>query len=172
MKLNGGRCVGNTLPPLSTIPPNCWGGKRVRMGRCVITCRPVVVALHPPLLSTKTPGNDDARHRSPSSSSPFPAFYPHSHSHPPRPSFPTIPTSCCFHSVVTWRWWRSMWGAFNVWAVVVMWRCRWVLLASSAAGDMAWLAALAWRRRPSSLALLGASDMVSVGGVVGGIWGP
>ena len=53
-----------------------------------------------------------------------------------------------------------------------MWRCRWVLLASSAAGDMAWLAALAWRRRPSSLALLGASDMVSVGGVVGGIWGP
>ena len=33
----------------------------------------------------------------------------------PRLSFPTIPTSCCFHSVAMWRWWRSMGG-------VVMWR--------------------------------------------------
>ena len=86
---------------------------------------------------------------------PPPAFYPHSHSHPPRPSFPTIPTSCCFHSVVTWQWWHSMWGAFDVWAVVVTWRRRWVSLASSAAGDLAWLAALAWCRRPSSSVVVG-----------------
>ena len=101
---------------------------------------------------------------------PPPAFYPHSH--PPHPSFPTIPTSCCFHSVVTWRWWRSMWGAFDIWVVVVMWHRRWVSLASSAAGDMAWLAALAWHCWLSSLALLGASDVASVGGIVGGVWGP
>ena len=72
MKLNGGRRVGNMPPPSSTIPPNCWGGKRVRMGRHVTTCRPVIVALHPPPLSTKTPGNDDTCRRSPSSSSPSP----------------------------------------------------------------------------------------------------
>ena len=65
-----------------------------------------------------------------------------------------------------------MWGAFDVWAVVVMWRRRWVLLASSAAGDVAWLAALVWRCRPLSLALLGASDVALVGGVVGSVWGP
>ena len=55
-----------------------------------------------------------------------------------------------------------MWGAFDIWAVVVTWRRRWVSLASSVAGDMAWLAALA---------LLGASDVVSVGGILGGVWG-
>ena len=65
-----------------------------------------------------------------------------------------------------------MWWVFDVWAVVVTWRHRWAWLASSAAGDVAWLAALAWRHQPSSLALLGAGDMASVGGVVGGIWGP
>ena len=65
-----------------------------------------------------------------------------------------------------------MWGAFDVWAVVVTWHRRWVSLASSAAGDVTWLVALAWHRRPSSLALLGASDVASVGGVVGGVWGP
>ena len=64
-----------------------------------------------------------------------------------------------------------MWGAFDVWVVVVTWCRHWVSLASSAAGDVAWLAALAWRCWPSSLALLGASDVASVGGIVGGVWG-
>ena len=175
MKLNGGRRVVNTPPPSSMIPPNCWGGKRVIKGWRVTTRRPVVVALHPPRLSMKTPGNNDERRHSPSSSSPSPRLL----SPFPFPSPSSILPHHChlhhchlLHSVVMWRWWRSMWWVFDVWAVVVTWRRRWASLVSSAAGDVAWLAALAWRHQPSSLALLGAGDVALVGGVVGGIWGP
>ena len=48
-----------------------------------------------------------------------------------------------------------MWGVFDVWAVVVAWHRHWVSLALSAAGDVAWLAALAWRRRLSSSVVVG-----------------
>ena len=77
----------------------------------------------------------------------------------PHPSIPTIPTSCCFHSVATWRWWRSM-GCVRRVGSVVTWhrsgRC-WRLVT--------------WRRQALSLALslvsLGASDVASFGAVVG-----
>ena len=72
----------------------------------------------------------------------------------PHPSIPTIPTSCCFHSVATWRWWRSM-GCVRRVGSVVTWRRsgrRW--------------RPVTWRRQVSSLALslvsLGASDVASL----------
>jgi len=71
-----------------------------------------------------------------------------------------------------------MWGAFDVWAVVVTWRRRWASLASSAAGDVAWLAVLAWlgagdvASSAVVVGVVGAGDVASVGGVVGGVWGP
>ena len=64
---------------------------------------------------------------------PLPSIPPSPHVLSPHPSFPTIPTSCCFHSVATWRWWRSM-GCVRRVGGLVTWRRRW---ASLAAGDVA-----------------------------------
>ena len=90
----------------------------------------------------------------------------------PPPSFPTIPTSCCFHSVVTWQWWPLnrvclacgwhgdmasslgvIWGIMEVmwhcWQLVMWcrWCCWWPVMwrhwaASSGAGDMASLGSI------------------------------
>jgi len=60
----------------------------------------------------------------------------------------------------------------------VTWRHRWASLASSAAGDVAWLAVLAWlgagdvASSALVVGVVGAGDVASVGGVVGGVWGP
>ena len=91
----------------------------------------------------------------------------------PPPSFPTIPTSCCFHSVATWRQWpldgvRSACGRRGdvasslgvVWGIVeVTWR-RWRRWR-----PVTWRR---WRRwRPVTWHRWAASSRV-VGGVVGG----
>src|SRR5258708_7044877 len=68
---------------------------------------------------------------------PLPSIPPSPHVLSPHPSIPTIPTSCCFHSVATWRWWRLM-GCVRRVGSVVTWHRRWASFgASLAAGDVA-----------------------------------
>ena len=122
---------------------------------------PVVVALHPPPLSTRTPGNNDEHRRSPFSSSPSPRllspFPCPSSILPHRPHLLLFP----FGSDVAMV-------ALDVGGVRHM----------GGGGDVAWLAVLAWLGAGDValsaivVGVVGAGDVASVGGVVGGVWGP
>jgi len=62
----------------------------------------------------------------------------------PRPSFPTIPTSSRFHSVVTWRWWCSIWAA-SLSLAVMTWRRSRASFSGDVAGFWALLGGVVWR---------------------------